>query len=127
MLTAQNKHRVRFDASDVKDRTDPRVWDNEFQCPYCENPVILKMGQIKSYHFAHMAGGDCGYSREETAAHRKAKNRIFTIASQYAKDKPELSVHKEYITSHDGHKQIIDVAIVKDGQPIAAFELQHSN
>jgi hypothetical protein len=38
----------------------------EYFCPYCNAPLILKRGNLKSYHYAHKAGTTCLYVYEST-------------------------------------------------------------
>jgi len=43
-----------------------------FRCAACQSPVILKQGEVRSWHFSHLPGSDCtkGF---ETALHLLAK------------------------------------------------------
>jgi competence CoiA-like predicted nuclease len=53
---------------------------SEMVCPVCGHPMMLKAGDIKRHHFAHMPGKeDCPYAQYaagETQEHRDAKELI---------------------------------------------------
>ncbi len=50
----------------------------EFFCPVCGEKVILKLGDSKIYHFAHLKGGECRtFYENETECHMKGKLLFF--------------------------------------------------
>lgn len=51
-----------------------------FICPVCKQPVILRAGQIKVAHFAHIKGGDCAASEGETSEHLLGKKQLYAWA-----------------------------------------------
>lgn len=50
----------------------------EFFCPLCGERVVLKLGDQKIYHFAHIKGGNCSeFSEKETEVHMQGKLKLF--------------------------------------------------
>ena len=57
---------------------DARQDDGPFHCPTCQAEVILKQGQIKVPHFAHLSSTNCSFSGQgESEEHRRAKQEIY--------------------------------------------------
>lgn len=50
----------------------PKHAAGPFRCPACQGPVILKQGDVKTWHFSHRPGSDCA-TGFETALHLFAK------------------------------------------------------
>jgi competence protein CoiA len=52
--------------------------NEEFFCPQCEEPVTLKLGDQRIFHFAHKTGSTCqeGYERE-TKDHLEGKLQLY--------------------------------------------------
>jgi competence protein CoiA len=50
------------------------------QCPDCGEPVIAKCGDIVTWHWAHLAGGECdAWAEGETEWHREWKSRFKNV------------------------------------------------
>lgn len=50
----------------------------KFHCPACGEPVILKLGDKKIYHFSHLKGGSCqDYFEGETEYHLQGKKQLY--------------------------------------------------
>lgn len=45
-------------------------------CPYCRQPVVMKLGSKRAYHCAHRPSDDCALRRGETALHFNAKMHL---------------------------------------------------
>ncbi|WP_175988439.1 competence protein CoiA [Bacillus sp. Marseille-Q1617] len=55
----------------------------QFLCPYCSSPLVLRVGNIKIPHFAHISKLPCLYeSKKETANHVLAKILLYERLSQ---------------------------------------------
>ncbi len=74
MLIARNSKGkiIRLWNSSVEER---QRWKREpFDCPACQQPVILKNGEIKRAHFAHVSNENCQvFSEGETEEHLAGK------------------------------------------------------
>ncbi|MEV4249355.1 competence protein CoiA family protein [Streptosporangium canum] len=46
-----------------------------FSCPACDGSMLLKRGQVKVPHFAHMPGTEC-WSEAESVSHLRSKNLL---------------------------------------------------
>lgn len=82
MLIAATSTGDRIYAGDAQ-RTD------SCQCPECARPVILKAGQVKIAHFAHVPGSVCRYGEGESVRHREMKVQIVNLFSRFD---PQLEV-----------------------------------
>lgn len=51
--------------------------DGPFTCPECRAPVLLRKGEIKIHHFAHIPPTGCQYGTGESEVHRQAKMAIY--------------------------------------------------
>lgn len=56
----------------VAARDLPKPAPGPFQCAACRSPLVLKQGEVRSWHFSHRPGTDCK-SGFETALHLLAK------------------------------------------------------
>ena len=55
----------------------------QFYCPGCKDQVILKVGAIKTPHFAHLHHSSCEQSHEpETFLHLLGKSRLYSFLQQ---------------------------------------------
>ncbi len=57
--------------------------NDDFFCPFCKEPLILKKGEIKIHHFAHKPDSTCLYSGE-TLEHLSTKLQIYDTLSKYS-------------------------------------------
>lgn len=90
----------------------------EFICPGCGTPVLLKKGRVKISHFAHLISVGCEYAVGETIGHMFAK-KLFCDAARLRGLRAEL----EFVIDD----QRADVAIWSPDNDFIVIELQHSN
>ena len=78
-----------------------------FICPQCKNPVVLKIGQVMTPHFAHIVLSDClsSFSERESPTHLQGKlqlaeffrnKEIDVIVESYLpkiEQRPDLLIH----------------------------------
>lgn len=64
----------------------------QFVCPGCEQPVILKRGQLKIAHFAHKKNGCTALAENESQLHLEGKLALYSIAQKYDV-KTQLETH----------------------------------
>ena len=76
MLTANNQDQIKTPAWQA-------IKSDIFQCPECQNEVILKQGKIKIAHFAHKPDADCPYRTNETELHLRIKREIYEALKDY--------------------------------------------
>ena len=57
---------------------------NQFFCPQCKEPLLLKVGSIKIPHFAHLKHSSCEslFSEGESTAHLLGKQQLFSLFSK---------------------------------------------
>ncbi|MFA9555806.1 competence protein CoiA [Evansella sp. AB-rgal1] len=92
---------------------------NLYFCPLCKEEVILKLGSIQTWHFAHKPSSSCEYSRGgETEAHIKAK----ILLNRWLTDHGYSSSIECYLPEI---KQRADVLATIENKRYA-FEIQHS-
>lgn len=60
--------------------------DGPFTCLECGAPVVLKKGQVKIHHFAHVVSVGCEHSGE-SERHRQLKEELCTVLARH----PDLS------------------------------------
>lgn len=46
------------------------------KCPYCEEEVIAKCGQIKTHHWAHLSNSNCPYKENKGEWHRQWQEKF---------------------------------------------------
>lgn len=51
--------------------------DGPFICPECRASVLLRKGEVKVHHFAHIPPTNCQYGTGESEQHRQAKMAIY--------------------------------------------------
>jgi competence protein CoiA len=56
---------------------DATKTDGPFTCPDCGGEVILKKGEEKVHHFAHVPPFTCSFGVGESQEHRAAKQEIY--------------------------------------------------
>jgi competence CoiA-like predicted nuclease len=83
---------------------------NEFFCPCCNAPLILKQGEINDWHFAHEGGSDCDAFTESKMSEWHIKHQ-----EEFPEDCREVRLEC------DG---VVHIADVKIGNVI--IEFQHS-
>ncbi len=77
MLSAYNQHEDDVVAWEVTREQGP------FFCPECGEQVVVKKGQFKIHHFAHLPDSDCTYGVGESEEHRQAKYEIYEALLQH--------------------------------------------
>lgn len=106
-------------------------------CPVCERPVTLKLGQKRTYHFAHQPEDVCVATNPETALHLNCKFHI------YQQLKTSTCIYTETLCQRCGNANPIiwkkdwdrveveyrmnsirpDIALLQNGQVIGAIEV----
>jgi predicted RNA-binding Zn-ribbon protein involved in translation (DUF1610 family) len=71
--------------ADIPPKDRPEVY-----CPQCKEPVILKLGEIRKYHFAHYGDSNCSWSAE-SVLHFNSKIEL-AKAIQNAKEIRSMSL-----------------------------------
>lgn len=90
-----------------------------FYCPCCNHRVLLKVGQVKIPHFAHLASSVCGYASEgESYEHLLGKEQLY-----HWLDRQGYEVQLE--TYFPRFKQRADLSVLVSGQ-YYAIEFQCS-
>lgn len=56
-----------------------------FECPECNDEVILRKGTVRIHHFAHKPPVTCRYGAGETETHRRCKMEIYEALLQDSK------------------------------------------
>lgn len=51
--------------------------ENSYYCPSCEEKLIIRQGEIKIHHFAHVAETKCKYGIGETEEHLLMKKSLY--------------------------------------------------
>lgn len=112
-------------------------------CPVCERPVVMKLGDIRAHHCAHQPGDECAATAPETALHLNMK---YYVACQLRQTN-QLSVRQRCQGAYCRNEQIViwkqgwdevavefkvgtyrpDVALLSQGQEIAAIEIHVTN
>jgi len=90
-----------------------------FFCPECGESVVVKKGQFKIHHFAHLPDSACTYGVGESEEHRQAKYQIYEALSQHASVK-SLKVERNLRDVRP------DVSFCWQGEHEVAVELQIS-
>ncbi|WP_161524663.1 competence protein CoiA [Alteribacter lacisalsi] len=94
--------------------------EKQFLCPDCTEPVVLKLGRKKAWHFAHDHGRFCTSSiKNETEAHIQGK----WFLSDWLK-KQHITPRVEHPLPHLGQRP--DILYEKDNHT-HILELQHSS
>lgn len=113
MLTAHNEKKQKIIGWDARK-------GDVYYCPSCEEKLILRQGEIKVHHFAHVAETKCQYEVGETQEHLWMKKYLYQkfIDSNLYKD-----VELEYKTGN----QIADIYLVNSRDKKIAVECQISS
>lgn len=106
------------------DRIEAEVAERgqDFVCPKCTRPVILRRGRIKIAHFAHKPPTDCTWASGETLAHLDAKK---TFRDSFAAR--GLRAEVEFIVPSLPNDRRADVIVWSPAGKQAALELQHTS
>ena len=125
-------NKVTGERVDVTRIVNPRsvLKASEMVCPVCGHPMMLKAGEIKRHHFAHMPGKeDCPYamySAGETQEHRDAKElireKLAEWFSEYMAAAGELEVYIPEVMH--ARNRIADVLFTFPGGWRVAHEVQ---
>ena len=113
MFYALNKDGIKTDA-------DEAIENEKYFCPICNNPVILKRGQVNTAHFAHENNVcDDEWNYDMSPWHKRMQNN-------FAKEAHEV------VVSHQGKKHradvlIGDIVIEFQFSPITAAEFEDRN
>lgn len=93
---------------------------NSYYCPGCEERLILRQGEIKVHHFAHIAESKCSYTAGETETHLWMKKFLY---HEFAKS----NLCKTVDIEHRVDDRIADIHIVNRQDKEIAVECQVSN
>ncbi|TMW72933.1 competence protein CoiA [Alteribacter natronophilus] len=122
MLTAVKNDGSTFILSDAwtrKELTELRLTE-QFFCPECGEPLVLKLGTKKAWHFAHLHSPLCTASmKKETEAHVQGKWFLYNWLREQ-----HLNPHIEYPLPHLGRRPDL---CYKTEEYTAVIELQHSS
>ena len=140
------KLRVPFAFDDEKRLYNPERAEKgkHYFCPACQDPVILRKGEIKTAHFAHKASETCN---QETILHKTAKQLIVEVISNWKSGKMDSPILRR--TCQICHKSkdqplpdkvegaaleyrvtggfVVDVALMVEDKPAAAIEIKVSH
>ena len=117
MLIALDKNNQRVCASDAEK-------GDEFYCPYCSSPMLVKKGAIKVPHFAHIsATTTCEYDRE-SKEHMLTKLSIYDWLAEQRVDEVDMEYPLEECRPdiffvHQGKKVAVEIQL----SPIPAAEI----
>lgn len=112
MLIAVNKQNQYC----LADRAGP---EEEYFCPACFKPVLLRRGQIKVSHFAHQQRSGCSFLAEgETTTHLRGKLSLFRYFSTFGQ------VEIEPVLKEIGQRP--DLLLVDQNESRLAIEYQCS-
>lgn len=108
------------------------------QCPVCNLNVILKLGEKRTHHYAHLSDVICASTQPETAQHLNAKYYLYSqlsiIHSVLIEKKcsklcgtvtyePWLQDWDEVIVEHSLGSYRPDITLLSKGQAIGAIEV----
>lgn len=91
-----------------------------YYCPGCEEKLILRQGELKVHHFAHIAESVCGYVTNETEKHLLMKQSLY---NQFINSNLYKNVELEYRLED----RIADIYLVNSQDKRIAVECQVSN
>lgn len=93
---------------------------NSYYCPGCEEKLILRQGEIKVHHFAHIAEGTCEYIANETEQHLWMKQYFYNELSK-------SNLYKKIELEYRVGDKIADLYIINAQDKHVAIECQVSN
>lgn len=83
LLVALTKHQELFQLHSKMTQQDLQQLKrtDQFFCPQCKEPLLLKVGSIKTPHFAHLKHSSCDslFSEGESANHILGKHQLFAL------------------------------------------------
>ena len=102
----------------------------KYYCPICGSEVTPKMGEVNSWHFAHLDSSKCN---SETQIHWWFKNKLiikgdrFIINTDIEKEYTckEILVEESYVTEYGEYKP--DLTIITECGNTIYFEMNYSN
>ena len=110
-------------------------------CPVCEQQVILKLGEVRIHHIAHLSNSNCRANYPETALHLNMKfhiaeelergNQLLVkqacISCSRLRNIVWLADWDEIVTEYQFERIRPDIAILKSGKMIGAIEIYVTN
>lgn len=112
---------VAHDAAGAKVEASRDMRAEEFTCPTCSGPVLLKRGRVKVAHFAHLPDSEC-WSEPESVTHLRAKQ---LLAARWRGQGHQVTLEEV----HHQHGRRVDVAVTvatRTGHVRVAVEVQDS-
>ncbi len=117
MLSAYNAKGRQVIARDVTKADGP------FTCPDCQGEVILKKGEEKVHHFAHVPPFACSFGAGESEEHRAAKLEVYDALLPA----PEVGwLMIERVVKRPSYKVRLDVSCRVRNRHLLTIELQFS-
>ncbi|MBT9288219.1 competence protein CoiA [Prosthecodimorpha staleyi] len=93
-----------------------------FVCPECGRALILRRGDLKVSHFAHLPPVECREARGETEAHHWAKA---ALRDAFLERRMEAEVERRLVG--DPAERRTDLALALPGGGMVAIEIQRSD
>src|SRR5260370_13049725 len=114
-------------AYNAKDRQviarDATKAEGPFTCPDCQGEVILKKGEEKVHHFAHVPPFTCSFGVGESEEHRAAKQEVYD-ALVLVSEVDRLMI--ERLVKRPQYKIRLDVSFRILARHLLTIELQYS-
>lgn len=101
----------------VRNAPKGNVW-----CPVCKEPLVAKMGEILTWHFAHRADSEYRWHEAESKPHLKGKRLLREHAERIW---PQSTAREEWRLPEI--RQIADVLVRAPGSRDLALELQYAD
>ena len=132
-------------------RDVPRGRRPHTRCPHCNEPLILKLGDIRQHHAAHAEGSRCAATEPETALHLNCKLALATALRFAAGERAVLSIVQRcagtttevcaethtsawcgawddvLVEYRVGNARRPDIVLLRDRRPIGGIEVVVSN
>jgi len=132
-------------------RDVPRGRRPHARCPHCNEPLTLKLGDIRQHHAAHAAGTHCAATEPETALHLNCKlalatalrlatgeRAVLTVVQQCAAPAADACAQTnvsiwcaawdDVLVEHSiDDSRRPDIVLCRDRRPLAAIEIVVSN
>lgn len=123
MLVAHNEQKelVQLHRQFTRDELQRLRQQQQFFCPQCQEPLQLKIGQIRIPHFSHFQQSECEalFSERESQTHLLGKQHLYALFERLSLS-PQLEPYLPQI------KQRPDLLIEQDNRQFA-IEFQCSN
>lgn len=94
--------------------------ENSYYCPSCEEKLIIRQGEIKIHHFAHVAETKCQYGTGETEEHLLMKKSLY---QKFLK----TNLYKEVQLEHRLGEQVADIHLLNGQNKKIVAECQVSD